>query len=199
MTSFYDKKFDYIVNILKEQPKLPNISKFLDYFTNTYFEGDFDVKSWIHFSTAGPRTNNNMEGYNAKLKKHVGVAHPNIYKAIQFFQTEEVAAHFKYLAANKGDKPPPRNKLVILKGELLPQYKKMLMDGDISLDIYLKYVMPLYDINEKNKKKATAARVGSSEESLTSDSVVISDEEEDEDGEESGEVDNRESGDDDEE
>ena len=88
--------------------------QFLDYFTNTYFEGDFDVKSWNHFSTAGPRTYNNMEGYNAKLKKHVGVAHPNIYKAIQFFQTEEVAAHFKYLAANKGDKPLPRNKLVIL-------------------------------------------------------------------------------------
>ena len=53
------------------------------------------------------------------------MAHPNIYKAIHFFQAEEVAAHFKYLAANKGDKPPPRNKLVILKDEPLPQYKKM--------------------------------------------------------------------------
>ena len=70
--------------------KLRAIIEDTPYFVDTYFEGDFHIKSWNHFETDGPRTNNNMEGYNSKLKKHVGTAHPNIHKAIEFFQQEEV-------------------------------------------------------------------------------------------------------------
>ena len=56
-----------------------NTDKFLDYFVKTYFEGQFQINLWNHFETCCPRTNNNLEGYNLKLKKHVSAAHPNIY------------------------------------------------------------------------------------------------------------------------
>ena len=40
---------------------------------------------WNHFDTEGPRTNNNVEGYNNKLKLYVGAAKPNIYKILEIF------------------------------------------------------------------------------------------------------------------
>ena len=146
--------------------KLRAIIEDTPYFVDTYFEGDFHIKSWNHFETDGPRTNNNMEGYNSKLKKHVGTAHPNIHKAIEFFQQEEVLSCFKYFQADKGEKPPPRNKLVILKDELLPAYKKIYLDKDISFETFLKYILPLYELSSKKKNKPTAA---SSEESSDSE------------------------------
>ena len=154
-------------HIIITQPELPNTTKFLDYVVHTYFEGDFAIKSWNHFETDGPRTNNNMEGYNSKLKKHVGTAHPNIHKAIEIFQQEEVLSCFKYFQADKGEKPPPRHKLVVFKDELLPAYKKMYLDKDISFDTYLKYILPLYDLSLK--KKINKVTVGSSEESSDSE------------------------------
>ena len=66
-----------------------------------------------------------MEGYNSKMKKHIGTAHPNKHKAVEFFQQEEVLSCFTYIQATNGEKPPYRNKLVILKDELLPSYKKI--------------------------------------------------------------------------
>ena len=79
-------------DLFKNQPKINNIPKFLDYFVTNYFEGRFPVKLWNHFDTKGPRTNNNLESYNSKLKKCVGIAHPNIFKVIKHFKQEEVLA-----------------------------------------------------------------------------------------------------------
>ena len=100
-----DKTFNAI---LATQPKVTNIPKFLDDFVNTYFEGDFPIQLWNHHDTKNePKTNNNMEGYNSKLKKHIGFAHPNIFKAVAFFKQKEVTSEFKYLAAQNCEKPPP--------------------------------------------------------------------------------------------
>ena len=68
---------------------------------------------------------NNIEGYNSKLKKHVGIAHPKVYKAINVLQKEEVVSEFEYLAALKGDKPPPRNKFLKIKSK--KGFKKLLL------------------------------------------------------------------------
>jgi hypothetical protein len=85
--------------ILETVPRLEddrlnkNLELFLDYFTSTYFEGSFTMNLWNHYHTHNtPRTNNNIEGYNNKLKKYVDATSPNIYKAINVFKKEEVTA-----------------------------------------------------------------------------------------------------------
>ena len=56
--------------------------------------------------------------------------------------------------------------MVILKDELLPAYKKIYLDKDISFETFLKYILPLYELSSKKKNKPTAA---SSEESSDSE------------------------------
>ena len=102
-------------DILIDKPELPRVDEFLDYFTNTYFEGQFPVELWNHFKTVGPRTNNHLEGYNSKLKKCVSVAHPNIYTAIQLLQSQEVSASLNFYRAANGERIPPRRKKDIEK------------------------------------------------------------------------------------
>ena len=67
---------DHFDSILNNRPKPDDctdkkITKFLDYFVKTYFESNiFPVEFWNHFETdSSPRTNNNVEGFNLKLKK----------------------------------------------------------------------------------------------------------------------------------
>ena len=55
----------------------------MDYFTSNYIEGQYPIGLWNHYETKDePRTNNNVEGYNLKLKKHSGCSHLDIYKSI---------------------------------------------------------------------------------------------------------------------
>ena len=84
--------------------------------------------------------------------------------AVKIFQQEEVLSCFKFIQADNGEKPPPRNKLVVIKDDLLPAYKKMYTEGDISFDTYLKFIMPLYELDLK-RKKPKASTVSSEESS----------------------------------
>ena len=82
--------------ILKSQPTFPephknkNMDDFVEYFVDNYFEGAFPIGLWSHYETFGPRTNNNLEGYNNKLKIHVSRAHPNIYKQLKYSRSKKV-------------------------------------------------------------------------------------------------------------
>ena len=72
------EKVDELWNdILATKPDILNLDAFLDYFVSNYFEGSFPIELWNHFLTQGPRTNNHIEGHNLKLKKCIGVAHPD--------------------------------------------------------------------------------------------------------------------------
>ena len=63
------------IDVPIEQNDTKNIEKCVSYFIRTYLEGScFPVSFWNHFKTEGPRTNNNVEGYNNKLKVFVGAA-----------------------------------------------------------------------------------------------------------------------------
>jgi len=57
----------------------------------------FPADFWNHYGM--PQTNNNIEAYNCKLKKCIGIAHPNINKSIDVFRELEVEANQKYLSA----------------------------------------------------------------------------------------------------
>jgi hypothetical protein len=68
------EKSEYLFsNILASQPDNPKIEKFVKYFVDTYYESaTFECEMWNHFETVDyPRTNNNLEGYNNKLKPFV--------------------------------------------------------------------------------------------------------------------------------
>ncbi|CAF0745962.1 unnamed protein product [Brachionus calyciflorus] len=61
---------------LNNQPKsVLRIEEFLDNFADNYFEGGFPKEMWNHFGNENlPRTNNNLEGYNVKLKKYIVIS-----------------------------------------------------------------------------------------------------------------------------
>jgi hypothetical protein len=44
--------------------------------------GSFDINLWNHFDVIGPRTNNHLEGFNAKLNKYFDYNKPHIYNFI---------------------------------------------------------------------------------------------------------------------
>ena len=100
----------------------------LDYFVNNYFVGSLPMELWNHFDTDGPRTNNNVEGYNKILKDFVGRAHPDIYKSISVFQTQETSAFVMYKHALDGKQAPPRRKLNVGRDNEIKVYKKMLQN-----------------------------------------------------------------------
>ncbi|VDI62638.1 Hypothetical predicted protein [Mytilus galloprovincialis] len=62
-----------------------NTTAFADYVTEYWVEG-YNRQHWNHFSNEGPRTNNHLEGWHSKLKKHVNHAHPNIYILIEILK-----------------------------------------------------------------------------------------------------------------
>ncbi|CAF0884641.1 unnamed protein product, partial [Brachionus calyciflorus] len=124
--------------LLKDQPNLSKIERFMDYFVKTYYEGNFPHEMWNHYETEGyPRTNNNLEGYNNKLNRHLSVAHPDIFKAVNKFKEEEVDVSIKLCRALNKEKPPARKKLNILSDALLVNYKKMLENQEISIDTFI--------------------------------------------------------------
>ncbi|CAF1114729.1 unnamed protein product [Brachionus calyciflorus] len=94
------------------------------------------IYNWIPI-LKGPRTNNDIEGYNLKLKNHVSRAHPDIYKSIQVFQTQETAAFVKLKHALDGKPAPPRKKLNIGRDNEIKIYKKLLREGNINIDVYV--------------------------------------------------------------
>ena len=111
-----------------------------------------------------PRTNNNVEGYNSKLKKYVGAAKPNIFKAINVFQQEEVNSTLKYTQALAGANIPVRRKLDVDKDGHLRTFKRLLVNKDITLEVYIRNIIELYSFpalepKEKKKKSTDTASV----------------------------------------
>jgi len=82
------------------------------------------IDLWNHFCT--PRTFNNNEGFNKKLKYNVCVA-TNLYKVINVLKTCEV--NIKYDQVLTGEKNPSRRKLDLDKDALV--------QGHITTDIQI--------------------------------------------------------------
>jgi hypothetical protein len=72
------------------------------------------------------------------MEKHVGVAHPNIFKAVEVFKKEELNSYSTFKKAISGEKAPYRRKLDIDKQNHLTTHKDLLESNDISLEVYIK-------------------------------------------------------------
>ena len=125
--------------------------------------------------TVGNRTNNHVEGYNLRLKKFILSKAPNIYKAIEVFQKEEVNSALKYERANNPDpkinKPPYRRHLDIAKEAELKICQSLLKEGSISLEVYAEKVIGFYEFYRKPEKESD-----SESDELSTDSSSDSDE-----------------------
>jgi hypothetical protein len=149
---------DYFDGLLEEIPEeyAAKYRKFTDYFVNNYFEGSFPQEIWNHFDSVGvPRTNNNLEGYNNKMKKFVQVAHPDIFRSILVFKSEEVDATARYTRSNlvPPEKPPARRKKYILNGDLYRAFREMYLKHQITLKTFIEKIMEQFDY-EKDKRLA---------------------------------------------
>ncbi|CAF0908104.1 unnamed protein product [Brachionus calyciflorus] len=145
----------YITNILSTQPDDTRVDKFVKYFVDTYYEGpNFEFEMCNHFETVNlPRTKNNLEGYNNKLSNHLSVSHPDIFKDISKFKEEETDASLIYYRAINNEKATPRKKLNVINDAILNNNRQMLLDSEISIDTYSKYVSMMFDLNALDKKK----------------------------------------------
>jgi len=87
----------------------PSMHKFIKYFETHYMNGCF-AEMWNHYETEGPKTNDQIEGYNLCLKKKITYEKdPNIFRAVELFQKMDQRAYKKYLNAvkhSKDDKKP---------------------------------------------------------------------------------------------
>ena len=156
--------------------KYKKIEGFTEYVLNNYFEGNFLIKYWNHFLTVGNRTNNHVEAYNLRLKKFILSKAPNIFKAIEVFQKEEVNSALKFERANNPDpkinKPPYRRHLDIAKEAELKMCQSLLKEGAISLEVYVEKVISFYEFYRKPEKESD-----SESDELSTDSSSDSDEE----------------------
>ena len=76
---------DVWFNALEDSEEIAiNTTAFADYVTEYWVEGN-NRQQWNHFDNEGPRTNNHLEGWHGKLKKHLNHAHPNIFVLIELF------------------------------------------------------------------------------------------------------------------
>ncbi|CAF1135550.1 unnamed protein product, partial [Brachionus calyciflorus] len=88
-----------------------------------------------------------------KFSNHLSVAHPDIFKAISKFKEEETDASLKYYRAINNENAPARKKLNVINDAILNNHRQMLLDSEISIDTYSKYVSMMCDLNALDKKK----------------------------------------------
>ena len=76
-----------------EAPVFANQEEFFQYFQDTWIDGNFPVHMWNVHSLDGPHvhTNNHAEGWHSKVRKLAGKVHPNIYKVVSLFKSEQAA------------------------------------------------------------------------------------------------------------
>ena len=129
----------------------PQLTKFVEYILDNYFEGSFPVSMWNHFLTVGNRTNNHLEGYNKKLKNFFGAKSPNIFKSVYHFQLEEANAALRYFRATNEDpnisRPPRRAHLDLNKEAKLVTLGDLYREKVIPYEIFVDKVVNFYDFN----------------------------------------------------
>ena len=70
----------------------------------------FPLRMWNHFTNAGPRTNNNVEGFHSRVNRLLPHRHPNIYRFVELIKGIEKCERSKLIQINAGA-PPPRRRV----------------------------------------------------------------------------------------
>ena len=134
-----NKVTDGFVYLMDNAPEIDiDLNRFLEYFTETWLEGNVDIIQWNHYENDGPRTNNHVEAYNLKVQKHLKCSHPNIWLFISFLQKEETSSYLKFLRLEKGIlKEKGRNKANIDRDLKLMIQKNKFLRRELNFEEYL--------------------------------------------------------------
>ena len=117
-----------------------------------FFEGQFPLKMWNHFDNSYERTNNRVEGDNNKMKLFCGAVNPNIDEAVRLLQQFDAKSSDKYRNAKKSTARPPYKAPDQQKRDAnFKQLKVLLIDGSISLKVYIDRIVDLYKFEPKKK------------------------------------------------
>ena len=78
-----------------------------------YMDDDarFPLRMWNHFTNAGPRTNNNVEGFHSRVNRLLPHRHPNIYRFVELIKGIDKCERAKLIQINAGAPPPPRRRV----------------------------------------------------------------------------------------
>ena len=65
------------------------IDELVSYFEERWLNGPYLLKTWNYYQIEGPKTNDHVEGWHKKINRAAGKAHPNIFKLVELFKTEQ--------------------------------------------------------------------------------------------------------------
>ncbi|XP_071177801.1 uncharacterized protein [Mytilus edulis] len=112
-----------------------NTTAFADYVTEYWVEG-YNRQHWNHFSNEGPRTNNHLEGWHSKLKKHVNHAHPNIYILIEILKKTQVNTEANQIQVAAGGTQRPTSLKYRNINIRLATLKERFLQGELAVQDY---------------------------------------------------------------
>ena len=124
------------LNALADMPNDPRCVQLGDYVTSQWVEGDLPQTAWNHHQTAGPRTNNHLEGWHGRLKKVISKAHPNVFEMLAFLRNEQKLNEIKLVQYAAGKKPPTKRRKYTHVNSRLESLKQDLADGAMSVVVY---------------------------------------------------------------
>ena len=94
----------------------------------------------------GPCTNNNAEVWHSKPRKLPGKAHPNTYKAVTLFQSEQAVTEISLMQLAAGGLPMRRRRKYRNYGKRLMTIKEKYKAGDYSLSELLNAHSPWVEL-----------------------------------------------------
>ncbi|XP_021370201.1 uncharacterized protein LOC110461178 [Mizuhopecten yessoensis] len=113
----------------------PEVTRFKDYVTETWVEGQqLDLRN--HYDNTGPRTTNHVEGWYSKVNRMCKHAHPNIYAIVKLLQKLQAAFEVRMIQLSAGGKPRPGKKKYGRLDERLTQLKDRFRNGHINMNTY---------------------------------------------------------------
>ena len=94
--------------------RYPNLNRLFDYLEMFYLNRQgrgFPPAMWnVHRRDMDERTNNAVEGFNAKWNRRVGTRHPNIWSFIKFLKDQQVSTEQLGERLVRGEPGAPRRK-----------------------------------------------------------------------------------------
>ncbi|XP_046378457.1 uncharacterized protein LOC124150561 [Haliotis rufescens] len=116
---------------MQATPPVPRAEDFNDYMVINWVDDDarFPIPLWNHHQTAGPRTNNNLEGFHHRLDRTLPHRHPNIYRFVEVIMKIECADRTKIAQLDVGAAPPSRMRVYRETENRLRRLKDMLTQG----------------------------------------------------------------------
>ena len=90
---------------------VPGLQDFVDYFEETYLQGQYQVPMWNVFTRPmDTRTNNSVENFNRQMNQAVSTRHPNLWMFICHLKDDHETAIWTIEQADAGAPPPSRRK-----------------------------------------------------------------------------------------